>query len=105
MSPCRYWPAGAPCPQQVLVLFELLRFDDEKSSTDPCMEDFKPATEKNGIKPTESVPNCMHDMNDIKPMISTTDCMDDIKPTSERNGIKPTGNSPNCIDDISGFNP
>ena len=23
----RYWPAGAPCPRQVLILVELLRFD------------------------------------------------------------------------------
>jgi hypothetical protein len=69
------------------------------------MEDFKLTNEKNGIKPTESVPNCMNDMNDIKPMISTTDCMDDIKPTNEKNGIKPTESFPNRIDDTSDFKP
>ena len=37
----RYWPAGERCPHQVLVLFELLRFDldTEKISAAPFKDD------------------------------------------------------------------
>jgi hypothetical protein len=34
----RYWPAGAICPRQTLALCELLRFDTEKISTSPDVD-------------------------------------------------------------------
>jgi len=97
MSPYRYWPAGAPCPQQVIVLYELLKFDDEKISTVSCTNGITSTNESNsmtfckddnskvpeftddGTKPSENFPNCIDDIS-FKPMISTTHCMDDSRP-------------------------
>jgi hypothetical protein len=84
MSPYRYWPAGAPCPRQVLVLFEPPTFDDEKVSTDPCMDDIKPTNEKNGTTPCKDDNFKSFQVTNDK--ISTAAHMDDIKPTNEKNG-------------------
>ena len=35
-DPMRWWPAGAACPRQRLILYELLRFDTGKISMAPA---------------------------------------------------------------------
>ena len=52
----RYWPAGERCPHQVLVLFELLRFDldTEKISAAPGKDDTVTTNEKICMTPANT---------------------------------------------------
>jgi hypothetical protein len=83
MPPYRYWPAGAPCPHTVLVLFELLRLDTKKISTPPCKDD----------RDAQDVKICMAPTHDDSCTVNETICMephkDNFRTQDERIGMTP----------------
>ena len=88
----RYWPAGERCPHQVLVLWELLRFDLDtgKISAPPSKDDTVTINESIRMTIAKSMneKTCMSaSMNEIKSMAH---CKKDTRPTKDKNAeVKP----------------
>ena len=89
----RYWPAGERCPHQVLVLFELLRFDLDtepiqvtvQNRTAHCKDDTETTDETICMTPANSMneKTCMSEsMNEV---ISMAPRKNDTKPTNDKN--------------------
>ena len=103
----RWWPAGAPCPRQKLILYELLRFDidvrinSEKISTTLRKEDTDFIYTKDNIEKI-SMPNCMDDPNSTTDTekISMPNCKDDTNATNDTEKIS----MHNCKDDANATN-